>query len=89
VNGPYHYFQVLYYGDPAVQTATRAVAADVPWYFGLAGFRPGDIVATVPDPRGTLYLVSDPGQPHPRMPRDLRFIERHCAELTCLETWRH
>ena len=89
VNGPYHYFQVLYSGDPGVRQATRTVADQVPWYFGRAGFRPGDISPTAPDPRGTLYLVTDPGQGLPRMPGDLHLADRHCAYLTCVETWAH
>jgi len=89
VNGPYHYFQVLYYGDRDVIAATRAVADRVPWYFGLAGFRPGDIRPGVPDPPGVLYLVTDPGQGLPRMPQDLHFRSRQCAYLTCVETWIH
>ena len=89
LNGPYHYFQVIYYGDPNVREATRVVAGQVPWYFGLAGFRAGDIVATVPDPAGTLYLVTDPGQGRPPMPPDLRLVSRRCVYLTCVETWTH
>ncbi len=87
LNGPYHYFQVLYYGDPNVRDATRVVAGQVPWYFGLAGFRSGDILAAVPDPPGTIFLVTDPGQGRPRMPPDRHLASRRCAYLTCMETW--
>ena len=69
--------------------ATRAVADRVPWYFGLAGFRPGDIQTAVPDPPGSLYLVTDPGQRLPRIPGDLHLARRECAYLTCVQTWTH
>ena len=89
LNGPYHYFQVLYYGDPGTRASARVVATSVPWYFGLAGFRVGDIVPSVPDPSGTLYLLNDPGQGRPDMPADLHLARRQCAKGTCMEAWTH
>jgi hypothetical protein len=87
LNGPYRYFQVLYYGDQGVREATRVVSAAVPWYEGLAAYRPGDIVPAVPDVPGTVYLVTDPGQDPPPMPGGRQLAARHCARGTCLETW--
>jgi 4-amino-4-deoxy-L-arabinose transferase-like glycosyltransferase len=89
LNGPYRYYQVLYYADARTREATRVVAERVPWYEGLAGYRPGDILASVPDPPRTLYLVTDPGQADPPMPADLHRAARRCAPGSCLETWTH
>jgi uncharacterized membrane protein len=85
--GPTEYFQVLYYGDPQLQRVVRVVDRAVPWYVGLAAFRPGDIVPTVPEVPGTIYLVRNPDQADPPMPAGTRMARRQCARGVCLETW--
>jgi 4-amino-4-deoxy-L-arabinose transferase-like glycosyltransferase len=85
--GPTEYFQVLYYGDARVQQEVKVVDRAVPWYVGLAAFRPGDILAAVPDVPGTIYLVRNPDQADPQMPAGTRMARRQCARGVCLETW--
>jgi mannosyltransferase len=89
LEGPTLYFQVLYYGDEATQRVVRVVDRAVPWYVGLAAFRPGDIVPAVPDAAGSVYLVRTADQPGLSMPAGLTMARRHCARGVCLETWTH
>ncbi len=89
LNGPTQYFPVLYYSNPTTRQAVRVVDRAVPWYVGLAAFRPGDIVPTVPDPARTLYLVTSPDQADPAIPGGRRLTQRSCAGGVCLETWTH
>jgi uncharacterized membrane protein len=89
LDGPTQYYPMLYYGDAATQRVVRVVDRAVPWYVGLAGFRPGDIVPTVPDAPRNIYLVRNLDQRDPGMPPGVRMARRQCALGVCLETWTH
>lgn len=89
LDGPAEYYPLLYYGDAATQRVVRVVDRAVPWYVGLAGFRPGDIVPTVPDAPRTVYLVRNLDRRELGMPSGVRMARRQCARGVCLETWTH
>ncbi len=66
---PSEYLLVLYYGDSAITAQARALAVNVPWFWGTAVYPPGSVVHSLPDHAtgrsDVVAYVSEPGDPGP------------------------
>jgi 4-amino-4-deoxy-L-arabinose transferase-like glycosyltransferase len=65
---PSEYLLVLYYGDRALAQTARALAVNVPWFWGTAVYPPGAVLHALPSPAPTspvVWYVSQPGDPKP------------------------
>ena len=63
---PSEYLLVRYYGDQAIVDTSRALAGNVPWFWGTAVYPRGAILHALPQPpTGVVFYVAEPGDPMP------------------------
>jgi mannosyltransferase len=84
---PDTYMQVLAAADAEVARNTHVLAPAPPWYFGLAAYPPGAIIAQVPAAARTIDVVTQPDDQQPPLPVGHVMVQRTCATLVCVTVY--